>query len=311
MRRILNEINNHRPSAAAVLLYGLIALGLDVFGWHKPENRPDMVPAVIYRHLLLPVIAGALIAWWRRNIPGGIPGGMLAGAAVLVIDAAALLSHQFIAYNLGEPGSSGERATELPVFLIAIGLVGSLLGLVGAAGIAAFCRLLDRSAPSAGQTATNYRASAHKPGQAAAGIPRHLLRVAGGFVVSAAVVVLFVVIPSLMADNISVSAPRALPAFAVHAILNLLVAIALFTPVSRWGAAAAKTLVVMAAFVSLLLGFSLVDAASALTAHAGRLFVAAGCWTGAAADLVAGALALIAVFRRGTICGEPLPASSR
>jgi hypothetical protein len=130
-------------------------------------------------------------------------------------------------------------------------------------------------------------------------------------VLSAAVIVLFVVIPALVADNISVSAPRALPAFAANAILNGLIAIALFAPVSRRSTAAGKTLVVVGSFVSLLLGFALLDAASALTAHGGRL-LAAACWTGAAADLAAGVLALVAVFRRHRTGRKgPLPVSSR
>ena len=149
MRRIWNEVKAHRLATILFLLYWVIAFGLDAFGWRKPKYRPeDMGTTVIYLHFLLPVIAGASIGWWRRNTPGRIAGGMVAAEVVLIVDAAAVLAHQWIAFHMGETGGSGERITEVPVFLMAIALMGSLLGLIGAAGGAA--RLLVAVACLAG-----------------------------------------------------------------------------------------------------------------------------------------------------------------
>lgn len=317
MRRMWNEIRGHRLSATLFLLYWVAVFSLDAFGWKKPADRPeDMVQPVISLHLLLSVIAGALIAWWRRSASGRITGGMIAGATVIVIDVAALLTHQFIAFALREPSTSGESAFELPVLLIAVGLLGAILGLIGAAGSTGLGRVLDRwHEPSAadlqlggvGGAAVQTRFSG-----AGGMIPRRLLRVAGGLVLGAALVVLLVVIPTLAADGIAWTAPRAIPAFVVNAVLNVLIGIALLAPVSRRSSGAGKVLIVMAGFVSLLLGFALLDAAAALMGHHGsaKLLSALACFAGAAADLGAGVLGLIAVFRHyGNNYGGPLPVS--
>lgn len=309
MRRMWNEVKAHRLATTLLLLYWLIAFGLDAFGWQKPENRPDMVPTVIYLHFLLPVISGALLGWWRRNTPGRIAGPMMAGAVVLVVDAAAVLAHQWIAFNFGETGDSSERITELPVFLIAIGLVGSLLGLIGATGATGLSHLVDRwrkravgsASPPADQEVARDVGAAVKPdiGRVGGIMPRRLLRVAGGLALGTAVIVAFGVIPALAADDIARRAPRAIPAFAVNAILNVLIGIAMVAPVAWWNAGAGKVLVVIGGFVSLLLGFALLDAASALAAGGlARLLAAVACLAGAACNLGAGVLALVAAFRR-------------
>ena len=218
MRRMWNEVKEHWLSAALFLIYWLIVFGLDVFRWQKPENRPqDMVRTVIYLHFLLPVIVGALVSWWRRYTPGRIAGGVVAGAAVLVVDAGALLTHQLIAFHLGETGGSSERISELPVFLIAIGLVGSLLGLIGAAGATGLSHLLDRwhkraatpLSPFSDRRVAGDGGAAVKTRLGGAGgiIPRRLLLVAGGLVLGAAVIVLFGVIPALASDAIARRAP--------------------------------------------------------------------------------------------------------
>jgi hypothetical protein len=313
------EIKNHRPSAALFLVYWLIVFGLDVFRWHKPENRPDdMLRSVLYLHFLLPVIAGAMVAWWRRSRPGGITGGMLAGATVLVLDAAAVLTWHFFDFRYWE-SSTNESGFELPVLVIALGLFGALLGLIGAAGATGLGSLLDRwrrpSAPFVSlfpdQPREGDGGSAVKTrlGGAEPVILRRLLRVAAALAWGAAIAVLFGVIPPLTADGIARTAPRAIPAFAANAILNVLIGVVLLVPISRRSAGAGNVLVVMAGFVALLLGCALLDAASALVAHGPARFVAAlACLAGAAGDLGAGVLALVAAFRsHGRNYAGPLP----
>jgi hypothetical protein len=106
-------------------------------------------------------------------------------------------------------------------------------------------------------------------------------------------------------------APRAIPVFAVNAILNVLIGTAMLAPGVRRNGGAGKVLVVIGGFVSLLLGFALLDAASVLTARGpARLLAAVDCLTGAACDLGAGIVALVAAFRPPEkSCGGPLPVS--
>jgi hypothetical protein len=233
---------------------------------------------------------------------------MLTGATVLVLDAAALLTYKFFDSRYWE-SSSNESIFELPVLLIGLGLLGALLGLIGAAGATALGDLLDRwqkPTPAlvslfADQLAQGEGGAAVKTRVGGAGkvIPGRLLRVASGLTWGAAVMVVFGVIPALAASNIARTAPRAVPAFAANAILNVLIGIALLVPLSRRNTAGGKVLVVVAGFLSLLLGFALLDAASALAAHgAARLVAALACLAGAAGDLGAGILALVAALRR-------------
>jgi hypothetical protein len=313
-----HETKDHWPSAALFLVYWLIAFGLDVFRWHKPENRPDdMLRSVLCLHFLLPVIAGAMVSWWRRNKPGGITGAMLAGAAVLVLDAAAVLTWHFFDFRYWESGSN-ESVFELPVLVIALGLCGALLGLIGAGAATGLGGLPARWRSPAGTLVSLFP---DQPGEGDGGaavktrlgggekpIPRRLLRVAAVLAWGAAIAVLFGVIPPLTAD-IARMAPRAIPAFAVNAILNVLIGVVWLAPVSHRSAGAGKALVVMVGFVAMLLGCALLDAASALAAHGpARPVVVLACLAGAAGDLGAGVLALVAAFRRhGTNYAGPLP----
>jgi hypothetical protein len=321
MPRLWNDIKDHQIQAVLFLLYWLIAFGLDAFGWRKPENRPDMVLMVVCLHLLLPVGAGALVSWWRRGRPGGIAASMLAGAVVLVVDSVALLTHQWIAFNVGESGGSGERVSELPVFLIAVGLLGALLGLIGAASSAGIGHVLrprrkppsDLIWPFCSQRMADDGETPGDPAFSGPGgvIPRRLLRMAGGLALGAAVIVLFGVILPLAADGLARTSPKALPAFIANAVLNLVIGIGLLAPVSRRSAGPGKVLIVISGFVSLLLGFALLDAASVLGAKASvRVVAACGCLAGAAGGFGAGVLALVAAFRRNGRNGVgPLSAS--
>jgi hypothetical protein len=284
-----NDIKNHRVSAALFAVYWLLVLALDVFGWRKPAERPeDMIPTVLYLHFLLPFIAGAVAGWWRRYREAKIAGGMLAGAIVSVVDVAALLTHSFLRFYVREPGGSNESVLELPVLLIAVGLIGSLPGLIGAVGTTGLGRLLDH------EPAPDRRPAVALPlVRAAAIVPHARSRKASGLAITAAAMVALVVIPNLRAVP-----GKAVLAFAVSVLLNLLIGITLLAVVSRRNAVNSKILVIMAGFTGLLLGTALLDAAGAVTAHGpGPVVAAIACLVCAAADLGAGVLAISAAFR--------------
>jgi hypothetical protein len=209
---------------------------------------------------------------------------MLAGAAVLIVDAAALLTYKFVEFRYWESSGSNESIFELPVLLIALGLLGSLLGLIGAAG----SRALGGAAVSV------------SPGRAGGILPRRVLLLPGVLALGAGAVVALVVIPAVTGGALLPTASaRAAKAFTINAILNVLIGILLLAPVSRRNAGAGKVLVVMAGFVGLLLGSALLDAASALMGDSPAMPVAAvACFVCAAGDLGAGVLALVAALRR-------------
>jgi hypothetical protein len=92
-------------------------------------------------HFLLPLIAGALFSWWRRNRPGKITGAMVAGAAILAIDITLVLAYGLILNRFWESSSwavimerKGEFFAGHVVFVIAASVAGALLGLIGVAG---------------------------------------------------------------------------------------------------------------------------------------------------------------------------------
>jgi hypothetical protein len=294
MRRTWNEIKNHRRASGLFLLYWLIVLGLHVFRWNAPLNTQDIVPPVLGLHLLLPLIAGATVCWWRRSKPRSIMDGMLAGAAALVIDTPLVV-----------------RDIGIVPFLIPIGIIGLLLGLIGASAGTALWRMLeDRQSPMAGQlnpldvanqpgTGCGVAAENSTLGGAGGTVPRWMLLLAAGLAFGIAVIVALGVIPAVRTDTFAGARPgAAATAFAFTAILNVLVGIALLASVPWRSGGAGKVLIVVAGVVGLLLGSALLDAAGAFAGHGpGMRTAVVICFAGAAGDLGAGVLALIAAFR--------------
>lgn len=297
MRRIWAVINGHRLSAAVFLLAWLAAYGLHVFRYGAPRNTPDLVHPVLELHLLLPAAAGALVYWWRRSKPDRIMSGMLAGAAILVVDAVLVVAYQAIVFGLGGPGGNRERGTEIPTFLSALALTGSLLGLIGLSIAAAGESILSRWRKAARGSAS----FAEDRGV----VPRGILLLAGGLTWGAAAIVALVVIPGLRTSLAGGIPERAIHAFVAGMMLNMLAGIALVVPLPR-RTRAGEPLVLIAGFLCLLLGSVLLDAGSVFMAR--DRGVAAGCFAGAAGDLVAGFLALITAFRRYARAGGPRPA---
>lgn len=130
MRRIRHDIANHRASAILFLAFWLAAYALHVFGWRRPDlppGRDDMAGEVIIIHLFLPVIAGALVAWWRGRSQA-VRGALLAGAAVLLVDAIILVAPVAVRDPYGE----GSPYIAVPMAIIIFSCAGAALGFIGA-----------------------------------------------------------------------------------------------------------------------------------------------------------------------------------
>jgi hypothetical protein len=135
MGRIWNEIKDHQLASAVFVVYWLAVCGLYLSRWNAPKNAPDLARPVLELHLLLPLAAGALFSWWRGLKPGGITGGMAAGATVFAIDFSLVLTYGLILNRFWESsGGKGALFIGNVAFLLASGVIGSVLGLIGAAG---------------------------------------------------------------------------------------------------------------------------------------------------------------------------------
>src|ERR1017187_5308037 len=136
-------------------------------------------------------------------------------------------------------------------------------------------------------------------GGAGGTVPRWMLLLAASLAFGIAVIVALGVIPPVRTDTFAGARPgAAATTFAVNAILNVLVGIALLAAVPWRSGGAGKVLIVVAGVVGLLLGSALLDAAGAFMGHGpGMRTAVVICFAGAAGDLGAGVLVLIAAFR--------------
>jgi hypothetical protein len=195
-----------------------------------------------------------------------------------------MLSFAFVKH-VGENAPGGERITELPMFLLAIGLFGSFLGLVGAAVTTGLARLHHGRAPQ----------SAADPREMPT-LSRRMLLAAAGLALGVAVLVSAGVVPTLIvtAQN------RAVMAFAANAILNVLIAIVLLAAVRVRRSGIGSVLGIITGLLALLLGAALLDAASVYGRH-GLSLETAACALASAGDLVAGSMCLLAARGRRSI----------
>ncbi len=155
MRRMWKEIKEHQCASAVFMLYWLAVYGLYLSRWNAPKDTPDLAPPVLELHFLLPVVAGALVCFWRRGRPGRITGGVLAGAAVFALDIALVLAYGLI-LNLNSfweapSGSKLGLMIEHVAFEIAAVIVGALLGLTGASGSAVVGSVLGKKTAPGGR----------------------------------------------------------------------------------------------------------------------------------------------------------------
>lgn len=141
MRRLWHDFRAHRRAAVLFFLYWLATLAVE--RWTFQGGIPGRIVVLL---LTTPLIAGALVGWWRGAIPerahrsrDRITGGMLAGvlsAEITLVVAKGGLIDEVIGGMRGNPFEGGEVVE----WLIFLGVLGALLGSAGAA----LAMILDR-----------------------------------------------------------------------------------------------------------------------------------------------------------------------
>lgn len=281
MRRFWKKIQEHRLASGLFLAYWAAAYLLHVTRWRAPRYSGDMIPAVLFLHVLLPVAAGFLAAWWRGRHPGRILDGMLAGAVVTLADFVLIFLHDALKSSGGN-SQGGDGIMEIPAWLAVVSLIGAVLGCVGAAGGAAF----GGKIPLAERRRT-------------AALPRRILLTASALAFSVAVAILVAVIPPVAADTSPGATPdRAVPAFGIMAVLNVCAGVAFLIAKSPKTGRASRPIAAGAALLVIALGAVLAAAGSAAIGHSHMGLGAVGLIVSALGNVAAGILALVAIFRR-------------
>jgi len=293
MQRIWNEVKNH-PLALALFMVWWLALALLNFVVSRREQE-----SVAQLYYVAPTIAGALVCWWRRSRADRITVGTMAGATVLVLQFALMLPRELTEAVHRGKGLLGVLRVLVDVETLAFGalacVVGAVLGFLGALGAVTLAYLEGRWPPAVSDSQSESdspRSVAAEPVDRAPTIsgrrimPRPRLAIAGGLVLLATAILA----PAVYGRSVP-------PPFT---IINVLVAIALLAPVSRWSGDAGRALVLIAGLVSFSLGAALLVGAGFTWAER-SVMVSVALSVGALAELGAGVLALATTFRKSDV----------
>ncbi|MBI4875972.1 MAG: hypothetical protein HY822_15150 [Acidobacteria bacterium] len=128
MRKLRRDIHTHQRAAVLFFGYWLAALAAAFRVWFDSPPGAALL-------LSTPPITGALVGWWRSS--DRIRGGMLAGALCGGITSLAMSAHAAINWIQRGRIHHGDEVLGFSIFLV---VIGSLLGLVGAA----LATILDR-----------------------------------------------------------------------------------------------------------------------------------------------------------------------
>jgi hypothetical protein len=142
MRRLWHDLRAHWRASVLFLLYWLATLAVVAMTW-QPGGMARGADVLL---LTTPLIAGALVGWWRGAMQGGahrsrdrITGGMLAG--VLSVELSLMvMKGGVIEEVIGGMRGHGFQGGEVLEFCILFGVFGVLLGSAGAA----LAMILDR-----------------------------------------------------------------------------------------------------------------------------------------------------------------------
>jgi len=148
MRQLWREITRH-PRVTWTFLFCWAALWV----WTQLTRKGptgDIAPVPGVLQLLVPILAGALVGWWRKyaaakqrsdgqgsalalqpRAAGALGGGMLVGMLLMLADVVILFSVETF-YTVGAGRLDWGAGAEVLEWLIGLGIFGSLLGFVGA-----------------------------------------------------------------------------------------------------------------------------------------------------------------------------------
>ncbi len=142
MKRLWRDFQAHRWAAALFLVYWLATLAIQ-----RVTNQGGIPNSVLVLLLTIPLVAGALVGWWRGTAPAGahrsrdrITGGLLVG--VLGVAITMLVGKGGVVEEVigGLRGSPYFQGGEMLGFLVVGCVLGAVLGSAGA-GLA---MVLDR-----------------------------------------------------------------------------------------------------------------------------------------------------------------------
>ena len=135
MRSLWHDVQAHKRAAVLFLVYWLATLAVSLVTWSGGIPGP-----VVVLLLTTPLIAGALVGWWRARTPehaahwrDRIGGGMLAGvlsAEITLLVMKGGVVDELIGWMRG--WESFGQWGEVLGFCIVGGVLGALLGLAGA-----------------------------------------------------------------------------------------------------------------------------------------------------------------------------------
>jgi hypothetical protein len=291
MRSVWNDIKNHRLALALFMAWWVALVLLNFVVSRRTQE------SVAQLYFGPPAIAGALVCWWRRSRPDRITSGTLAGATVFVLEFAPMLPRDFIAALARGKGLLEALKVLFDVEALAIGalscVLGAVLGFLAALAVVVFAYLEKRwpsAVPDSQSASSSPRSVTAEPVDKASAIsgrrimPRPRLAVAGGLVLLATLILA------------PVAYGRAAPPPPPFTAVNVLVAIALLAPISRWSDDAGTALVLIAGLVSFSVGAALLVGAGFTWATTPAMLSVAMS-AGALAELGAGVLAL-STFRK-------------
>ena len=293
MTHFWDRVKGHRLGSTWFLVYWLIAYSVHAIPrWNRANNAADMMPSALLLHLLLPAIAGGTVACWGNSLRGRIQGGMFAGGAVLAIDFLLLQVPEVVDNWLRNwpRGHAAEGVLELSVFLIAMAGFGGILGLAGASCTIAVTRSLYGPDPIDSNPALRPQSRPMRP---------RLLLIAGVLVSMAAITTVLGVIPSVLTDTFAQATPQeAATGLRVCAYIDAAIGLVMFASAKYRGSAVAMAVAGVGGLLAVLLGSLMSEGGGAFCGHGAQMHGAAAflliC---AVANLAAGVLALVAVFR--------------
>ena len=294
MQRIWNDIRNH-PLALALFMVWWVALAL--LNFIVPRHEQESVAQLFF---VAPAIAGALVCWWRRSRTDRITVGTMAGATVLLIEFVLMLPRELAEAVHRGKGLLGILRVLVDVETLGFGalacVVGAVLGFLGALAAVVLAYLEKRWPPAVSDpqfASDSPRSGAAEPVDKAPAIsgrrfmPCPRLAVAGGLVLLAT---------AILAPEVYRRSVQPPPPFTT---INVLVAIALLAPVSRWSDDAGRALVLIAGLVSFSLGAAVLVGVGFKWAE-WQVMLSIAMSAGALAELGAGVLAL-ATFRKSDV----------